>query len=358
MDGYEDYHDSSTTSSWGVFGTIWSVLWSALLVVSAPIWVTVEKFVTTLQTIKWFSPERTRIQFTYYRKWCFGIVLLWTILLWAVIISKSFSDSISGVITYYTNISIIIQAVYYTLDLFTYFADPTRRTLEFYLLYIFYFPVLAQTFAVFVMVMVVFLDNATIVTENLESAGGEYSDGVVLVVERLYHVIPLIIAMVYGILRLHDISDFLLSVYGGIYTFPVDPTNTVDDQCIHARTSFIMRTSHSQVYIFYQYIVAATPFCIYVLIQNVQTVYGIDTFTNWMAVFAVLFLNLLSVVLPLDILIFYYTPSRSIPSNMLKIHKPDKLATTPQITILNNVPHIHEEAKRSNARMFEWDSLV
>lgn len=354
QDFFTDYSNSRTPLYMRAFAAIWNII----VVATSPIWVTVRKFVATLQTFKCFSQERLRIQFTYYRRWCFVLVLLWTVLLWGVIISKSISDNISGVISYFTNISIIIQAVYYTADLLTYFADPTRRTLEFYLLYIFFFPMLAQTFAVFVMVMMVFLDNATIITENLESAGGAYSDGVVLVVERLYHVIPLIVAMVYGILRLNDISDFLLSVYGGIFTIPIDPNNTVDDQCIHARTSFIMRSSHVKVYIFYQYIVSALPFCIYVLMQNVQTVYSIDTFTNWMAVGAVFFLNLLSVVLPLDILIFYYTPARTIPSNLLKIHKPDKLSTSSQITILSDTPHIHEEPKRSNSRMFEWDSMV
>lgn len=322
-------------------GDVGSFALSLCMTITTPIRVPAAKFWASLQTFRFFSPERLEAQFTYYRTWCFAVSLIWAFILWAVIISKTFSESLGGVIKYFTNVSIILQAAYYTADLCTFFADPKRRTLEFYLLYIFYFPMLAQTFAVFIMVMVVFLDNATIVTENLQSAGGEYSDGLVLFIERLYHVIPFIVAMIYGMLRVHDITDFLIMVYGAIYTVPVDTKeDAAVDQCTHARTMFVMRKSHSRVYIFYQYVISAVPFCIYVLIQNVQTVYGIDTFTNWMGVAAVFGLNILSVLVPLDILIFVYIPARPIPPGLLRAHDNVLPMKAPHVTIVRDIPPI------------------
>lgn len=313
---------------------------AVLVALTAPLWGTWTMFRESAQRLRWFSPERMAAQFTYYRKVSFFITLAWTLFIWAMLVDKFFSDGASKVLAYFTNVSLCIQAAYYTLDLVSYFGDPERRSLEMWLLYSFWAPVFAQAFDVFVMVLFVYLDNATIFTENLESAGGPYDDGVVVVVERAAHVFPLFFGMVYYTLRLHDISDFLIMHYGVIYTVPVDPARPKDDQCLHARTSFAIRRSHMACYILYQYAEAAVPFCIYALVQNVRTVYGIEVFTNWMGVLAVAGLNLVCVVFPLYSIAFYYIPGQRIPPSLEKYHVYDDSVPRVQVSSDIGVPAI------------------
>ncbi len=345
MAEYPTYNERITRSKSlgpGVVATSCARLRAAATVVTAPAWATWVMFRTSAQQLRWFSPERMRAQFTYYRTLSFFITLAWTTFIWAMVLDKYYSDGVSQVLAYFTNVSLNIQAIYYTLDLLSYFCDPATRTLEIWLLYAFWAPVFAQAFDVFVMVIFVYLDNATIFTENLESAGGPYDDGLVLFIERAAHVFPLFFGIVYYVLRLHDIADFLTMEYGVIYTAPVDPAARGEDQCLHARTSFAIRRAHMMYYIAYQYAVAAVPFCIYALVQNVRTVYGIDTFTNWMAVLAVLGLNLPCVVLVLYSIAFYFIPSRRIPASLARFHVYDEKIHGIQVATITGVPEIVE----------------
>lgn len=310
---------------------------------TAPIWGTWLLLRESAQKLRFFSPERIQVQFTYYRKWSFFVVLAWTLVLWVLVIWKYVTGGVSQVLTYFTNVSLNIQVIYYTFDLVSYFTDPARRELEKWLLLVFWAPVFAQAFDVFVMVIFVYLDNATIVTENLESAGGMYDDGLVLFIERVVHVFPLFIGMVYYVLRLHDISDFQVSVYGLIATMPPGSAPG-KDQCIHERTFLAMRWVHSVRYILYQYLVAAIPFLIYVLVENVRTVYGINVFTNWMAVMAVFVLNVVCVVFPLYSIMFYFTPSRRVPASLVDYHKYDPEATDLQMADITGPPSITDES--------------
>jgi len=315
-------------------------------VVTAPLWGTWAMFRESAQKLRWFSPERIAAQFTYYRKVSFFVTLVWVVFLWVMLLDKYFSDGASKVLEYFTNVSLSIQAVYYTLDLVSYFGDPEKRALEMWLLYSFWAPVFAQAFDVFVMVIFVYLDNATIFTENLESAGGPYDDGLVVFVERAAHVFPLFFGMVYYVLRLHDISDFLIMHYGVIYTVPVDPELPTQDQCLHARTSFAIRRRHMVCYILYQYVEAAVPFCIYALVQNVRTVYGIEVFTNWMAVLAVAGLNLVCVVFVLYSIAFYYIPTRRMPDSLARYHAYDEKNNRLQVSSNIGVPVITQAPGR------------
>lgn len=315
---------------------------ACIVAISAPVWGTWRMFRTSAQKLRWFSPERMAAQFTYYRTISFFITLIWTAFIWAMILDKYFSDGVSEVLAYFTNVSLNIQAIYYTLDLISYFGDPTTRSLEMWLLFSFWAPVFAQAFDVFVMVIFVYLDDATIFTENLEAAGGPYDDGLVMFIERAAHVFPLIFGMIYYWLRLHDISDFLIMVYGVICTAPINPAATNEDQCLHARTSFAMRRVHVVYYIVYQYAAAAAPFCIYALVQNVRTVYGVNVFTNWMGVLAVLALNLICVVGVLYSIAFYYIPSRRIPASLASYHAYDEHTGGTQLSYITGIPQIVE----------------
>jgi hypothetical protein len=348
------------TDPWGdeeELGFIWPTLREievatrrAVVLITVPVWGAWGVLRDSAQKLECFSPERIAAQFTYYRKLCFVCTLLWTILLWSMSIWKFFNSGVSAVIAYFTNVSLLIQAIYYTADLVSYFTDPQRRSLEMWLLYAFWPAVFAQTFIVFVLVIVVYLDNAEIFTENLKCDGGKYDTGVVLFVDRIVHVIPLFIGMVYYALRWHDISDFLIMIYGAIYTQAPGVDADGHALCIHERTGFVMRAAHSWRYIFYQYAVASIPFIVYVLVQNVQTVYGIDIFTNWMGVLATFALDLVCVVLPLYTIIFYYSPMREVPPSLSHYHKPDLTLMTDQVQFIDGPPFI-VEATHSRKRI-------
>lgn len=335
----------SEDAAGGMWGSLWeleAVVKKAVVLVTVPLWGAWATLRDSAQQLPCFSQERIAAQFTYYRTISFWCTLAWTILLWAIVIYKSIDNGIAPMLTYFTNVSIIIQAVYYTADIVSYFTDPRRRTLEMWLLYAFWPAVFAQAFDVFVMVIIVYLDNATIFTENLKCDGGKYDTGVVLFVDRVVHVFPLFVGMLYYLLRWHDISDFLIMVYGAIYVQRPGVDNEGRDLCIHERTGFVMRAAHAWRYILYQYLVGGIPFILYVLVQNVQTVYGIEVFTNAMAVLAVFVLNLVCIVVPLYTIIFYYSTMREVPPSLSHYYRPKASLLTDQTMLIDGPPFIVE----------------
>ncbi len=330
-------------------GEIWqglrdleTIVKKTVVLVTVPLWGAWATLRDSAQQLPCFSPERIAAQFTYYRGISFLCTLVWTVLLWGIVIYKSIDNGIAPMLTYFTNVSIIIQAIYYTMDMVSYFTDPRRRTLEMWLLFSFWPAVFAQAFDVFVMVIIVYLDNAEIFTENLKCDGGKYDTGVVLFVDRIVHVFPLFVGMLYYALRWHDISDFLIMVYGAIFVQAPGKDEQGRELCIHERTGFVMRAAHAWRYIIYQYLVAGIPFIVYVLVQNVQTVYGIEVFTNAMAVLAVFVLNLLCVVVPLYTIIFYFSTTREVPASLAHYYRPNPSLVTDQVMLIKGPPFIVE----------------
>lgn len=333
-DSWEDDYENGSHVAW-----LRERFWRFIALVTVPVWGSWAVLREAAGNLVWFSPERIDRQFTYYRKVSFIVTLIWTILLWIMVIWKYIDNGVADSLSYFTNVALNIQAVYYTLDLLSYYGDPDKRELEMWLLMIFWAPVFAQAFDVFIMVLFVYLDNANIFTENLKCDGGKYDTGVVLLVERAVHVFPLFVGMIYYPLRICDISDFLIQHYGVIITVPAGKDDR-PPQCIHDRAGFAMRRQHCRVYMAYQWVVGAVPFIVYVLVQNVKTVYGVSIFNNALAVLAVFVLNLFAIVLVQYTIIFYYIPDRKIPDSLVHQHVYDPSSQEVQITRLSGIPAI------------------
>lgn len=263
------------------------------------------------------------------------MIVIWVTFIWAALGTKVYSEGITGTAEFFTNISLLIQAIYYTFDLVTYFCDPDTRVLEQVLLFTFFFPIFANAFDVFFMVLFVFLDNASIFTSNLESAGGMYNDGLVFLLERGYHVFPLLVAFVYLVLRMQDIVDILVSKYGQVHIEPRsehdDPSRTLRD-----RMSFHIRYQHGITYIKMQYLLSLVPFSLYVVVADVKTVYDIDFFGDAIGVVAIIGLNLISVVLILYTIMFYHIPTVEVPHNIVPLGM-DIDSEKTSITVLSSV---------------------
>jgi len=316
--------------------TIRKSVWDFVVVITSPIWLTVFGIVSSAKKLPCFSPDRLRRNFTHYRRMAFVMEVIWVTFSWSALTTKVYSEGITGTAEFFTNISLMIQAIYYSFDLFTFFGDPDKRVLEQMLLSTFFFPIFANSFDVFFMVLFVFIDNANIFTSNLESAGGKYNDGLVFLMERAYHVFPLLVSSLYMFLRMGDIVDVLVSRYGEIHTVPYDSDGRYP-QSIRDRMSFWIRYNHGMTYIAFQYVFSIVPFALYIVVADVKTVYDIDIFGDVIGFFAVLGLNLIAICLVIYTILFFHIPTVDVPLELVS-GEMALAANEKSITLLRGIP--------------------
>ena len=294
------------------------------LVVTSPIWVSIEGITKSVGSITYCQRHLIAKNFAFYKRFLFGAQVIWVGLIIGILGGKFYGEGIIGTAKYFTNVSLLIQGVYLFLDLISYFCDPRHPYLTKVLLYSFFFPVFANSFDVFFMVVFVYLDNAGILTSNLEAAGGKYNDGLVLGLDRAYHVFPLLFfVMAYIPCRINDISRVYQSVYGILVTNPEDrmvdsETGKVVVLSVRERTRVQIGLRHGITYIIFQFAVSLIPYALYSVVANVDEVYDLDTFTDWMGLLGVIGLNLICVVLFLFVILFYYIPSQEITDAMAR----------------------------------------
>lgn len=158
-------------------------------------------------------------------KWCaLGLEVLWVLILWGVWVAKMVGDGPGPYSHYFTNWMWTINTIYFTVDLLGY-ADWTG-TVHFYWLYTAWWPFFGNVSAVFWLVIILLGLDPKIVIEAAE----QYGWGATLVGERLVHVIPYFVAIVYGFLRYEDITDVLARFW----------LRTVRDRCIFAAYVLLM----------------------------------------------------------------------------------------------------------------------
>lgn len=148
-----------------------------------------------------YGIERLRM---YPWKWVdFVVSVVWVFLLWLVFGSKVPTDGPWLYFHYFTNWMWTSNTIYYTVDLVTYL--DYSGTLQFYWLYVAWWPFFGNVCQVFWLVIPLLWMNPRIVVETAEEIGWSAT----LVGERLVHVLPLVRAWFYLWCHSRDIIDVL-----------------------------------------------------------------------------------------------------------------------------------------------------
>ena len=128
-----------------------------------------------------------------------------SILFWVGVIYKAFNDSTLDYLQHFTNWMWTFGAVWYTLDVISMLM--ITRFAEFMNLFVLWWIYFSNVWVVFWLVFIMLYDNATILTDEFEENGGDYSAGTVLVGDRIFHVIPAVYSLWNLILRIPDFID-------------------------------------------------------------------------------------------------------------------------------------------------------
>lgn len=148
-----------------------------------------------------YGIERLRM---YPWKWVeFVVNVVWVFVLWFIFSAKVPTDGPWLYFHYFTNWMWTTNVLYYTVDLLTYL--DYSGTLQFYWLYVAWWPFFGNVCQVFWLVIPLLWLNPRIVVETAEQIGWSAT----LVGERIVHVLPLVRAWFYLWCRSRDIIDIL-----------------------------------------------------------------------------------------------------------------------------------------------------
>lgn len=148
-----------------------------------------------------YEIERLRM---YPWKWVEFIVnVVWVFMLWFIFSVKVPTDGPWLYFHYFTNWMWTTNVLYYTVDLLTYL--DYSGTLQFYWLYVAWWPFFGNVCQVFWLVIPLLWLNPRIVVETADQIGWSAT----LVGERIVHVLPLVRAWFYLWCRSRDIIDIL-----------------------------------------------------------------------------------------------------------------------------------------------------
>ncbi len=267
-------------------------------------------------------------QFTKRRMFLFIITLLYAIILWAIIIYKQFNEDFLGVFKYYTNISLLLQAIFYTLYLFIFFEDPIKRTLEQILLVGVSLIILSQVTVVFILVLGVILKAPQLIIDQTKTGGGKYDDGIVLFGERVYHVFPGVFALIFFPSIWSDIVDCAIMsfAYCIFHTGPREKTieeiypnssktNRVIIQTLKEHgvivTEYNVDNSTVLFYFISIYLLSCAPFLLYMMVIDLQDQYDLpDSWAIWPPIIGVFLICIFSVGIPVAFIFYSGIPSR------------------------------------------------
>lgn len=274
-----------------------------------------------------FDKERWELQFNTRRAFLFLFSLLWTGLLWLGSLYKCAYSSVTEFVSYFTNISFAYQAIYFLLYTLSFLGDPRKRSLEFFVLFGFFINMFAQVCIVFILVLGVFLDAPGLVIGETKTGGGQYDDGVVLVAERLYHVFPLMVALVILFMCWRDYSDILILIFANVYCLPVDYNG--EHLCKHERCAFQVNKKQAWCYIIFNYIMAFIPLLLYYNIVDLRKIYHLDDFPTYAAFLLMIGINFFAVIFPLIFQFYSTIPSREVPSELISKDINNKVVVIP-----------------------------
>jgi hypothetical protein len=125
------------------------------------------------------------------RVFAFLVSLGWTTILWYLIITKSMSDGSEVTIQFFTNWTWVINLLFYTGDLTSYL---DRSGVIYFYLTTAVFPILhASNWLVFSLVFIILENNPDVMLREAR----HFPIGLVFVGERIYHVLPTVVMLLY-----------------------------------------------------------------------------------------------------------------------------------------------------------------
>lgn len=140
------------------------------------------------------------------------INLIWILLLWSGVFIKAVSDDSNDYIRHYTNWMWTVGAIYYTLDFLGMLLES--RYMEMILLLIPWWIVFANINIVFWLTFIMVYDNPGTLTDNFKENGGDLYPGTVFLGDRIFHILPVVMAYINMFLRIPDFIDIYDSVFG------------------------------------------------------------------------------------------------------------------------------------------------
>lgn len=257
--------------------------------------------------------DRWKLQFPPRRIFIFIFDFIWVVILWVGIIGKIFNDSISSYIGYFTNWAWTYQGAFWLLYLFSYLEDPKQRTLEYWLLYAFWWNIFAQSIIVFVLVIAIFQDDATIIIGETKTGGGKYDDGTVLNYNMLFHYAPVIWNVINIFALWNDIADMLVYTFGDIIYSGDGVGKDGHVICRHTRFQYRVRKEPVWLYIAFSTFLAVVPILTFYNVFDIRVIYNLNDFPTWAGIIVTIFFAFASVFLPLQYMFRVTIPSRFVP---------------------------------------------
>jgi hypothetical protein len=240
--------------------------------------------------------DRWKTQFRPRRIFIFIAVFVWAVVLWGGIIGSIFFQSMHSYISYFTNWSWTYQGIFWILYLFSFLEHPKSRMLEYELLYTFWWNMLAQTVIVFVLVIAIFQDDASIIIDETKTGGGKYSDGTVLNVNMIKHYFPVIFNCILLFAIWNDIADMLIYTFADIVYYGSGAD--LCDCCTRFR--YHARKIPAWIYIGFQTFVSVVPILVYYNVFDITVIYNLDDFPIWAGILIIIFFAFAAVFLPLQ----------------------------------------------------------
>lgn len=219
------------------------------------------------------------------------ITFLWSLVLILGFIGKWVSDSAKEFLDHYTNWVWSINTFFYPIYFFSLF--QASRTIEKYLLYIFWWPLSFNNWAMFILVFLMLLSNPGTVTDNFKENGGDFSAGVVLVADRVFHVIPPLMWFIVFSFNSKDLREIYKIMYqDSILRWFFNPWD--------------VRNNMVFFYILITMFVSVAPFFVYYNAFDFKIIYEVSTPT-WCGILIVIGVLIISVLLPLFYLLPFFT---------------------------------------------------
>lgn len=213
-----------------------------------------------------------------------SMILAWTVTLWIFTIGKWASSGFLDYFTFFTNWSWTLSALFFILDFLSFFVEWSNyvfKRLRFFNILVLYWFASGASWLVFWLVFFVLRDNPHILEKIAMESG--FSLGFVLVMERVFHVIPSIAFFVYLVIRRR-------------YFFKI--------------RAYLKHSSSS--FYFYLYIgwILLSPILFltgYAIAYDIETIYGVTTSLG-IVIGTAIVVNILFNFIPF-MCVYYYSPS-------------------------------------------------
>jgi len=140
------------------------------------------------------------------------INLIWILILWAGVFIKAVNDDAYDYVRHYTNWMWTVGAIYYTFDFIGMMLES--RYMEMVLLLIPWWIVFANINIVFWLTFIMVYDNPGTLTDNFKVNGGDLYPGTVFLGDRIFHILPVVMAYINMFLRMPDLIDVYDSIFG------------------------------------------------------------------------------------------------------------------------------------------------